>query len=125
MSIEERITALEAEIERLRARDRPPTGRGPRAAYDPTAQMSMPAEALREMARVDVGALVADFRRGPAAPSSVIPSRPSAAGERPSVGVNGWIGERPIGPPAGVAICDQMLDAQDALDRRQRERERG
>ena len=66
--------------------------------------------------------LAADARRS-RAPSSMIPAKPNAEA-RPSVGSNGWLGERPIGPPAGVAICDQLVDAQDARDRRERERDR-
>jgi hypothetical protein len=67
--------------------------------------------------------LAADARRS-RAPSSIIPAKPEAQA-RPSVGVNGWIAERPIQPPPGIAIVDQLMDAQDARDRRQRERERG
>jgi hypothetical protein len=67
--------------------------------------------------------IAADARRSMAR-SSIIPAKPGAGGwdARPGVGINGWTPERPIGPPAGVAICDQMLDAQDARDRRERER---
>src|SRR6266851_594010 len=30
---------------------------------------------------------------------------------------SGWAPERPLDPPPGVAIMDQMMDAQDAVDR--------
>jgi hypothetical protein len=64
--------------------------------------------------------LAADGRRS-IAPSSMIPSKPEPQA-RPSVGRNGWMPERPIGPPAGVAIADRLMDDQDVRDRRQRER---
>jgi hypothetical protein len=66
--------------------------------------------------------LAADARRS-RAPSSIIPAKPNAEA-RPPVGSNGWAAERPLQPPAGVAIADRLMDAQDALDRRQRERDR-
>jgi hypothetical protein len=66
--------------------------------------------------------LAADARRS-RAPSSIAPAKAEHAEPRPSVGINGWVDPLPLRPPAGVAICDRMLDGQDARDRRERERD--
>jgi hypothetical protein len=36
---------------------------------------------------------------------------------RESYGPKGWIDNIPLGPPPGVALCDRLMDAQDARDR--------
>ena len=40
--------------------------------------------------------------------------------EPESYGPKGWIDNVPLGPPAGVALCDRLMDAQDARDRAER-----
>ncbi len=47
---------------------------------------------------------------------SVRAAKPEAA--EPVRRGSGWAPERPLDPPPGVAIMDQMMDAQDAVDRR-------
>ena len=64
--------------------------------------------------------LAQDARRS-SAPSSMIPPKPVA----PVVRGNGWVDQTPLTLPAGIGIIDRMVDAQDALDRRQRERDWG
>jgi hypothetical protein len=36
---------------------------------------------------------------------------------------SGWSPLDPIGPPPGIKIMDQMMDVQDALDRKEREKQ--
>lgn len=35
----------------------------------------------------------------------------------------GWVNGQPLGPPAGVALADKLMDAQDLRDRKKREAE--
>ena len=35
----------------------------------------------------------------------------------PEVKTHGWVEARPLEPPPGVAICDRLVDEQDAKDR--------
>ena len=61
--------------------------------------------------------IVRDFRSMPG-PSSMIPQGPS----QPMVRGTGWLLARPLQPPPGQKIIDQLIDHQDALDRRELER---
>lgn len=100
--------------------------------------MSIEDRALEELARIK-GISVTQLRMTLAAPTDVIqaivrdnrhashstsllpqgPKGPSAPqGEAPK----GWQEPTPLGPPPGVALCDRMVDAQDALDRKELER---
>jgi hypothetical protein len=57
--------------------------------------------------------IVRDHRGGAQRPVSVLQSGPEPVVERGS----GWVEPRPLESPAGVAICDRLVDVQDALDR--------
>jgi hypothetical protein len=59
--------------------------------------------------------IVADFRRG-------VPERSSIAADSGPSRQNAVAVERPLGPPPGVNLCDQLMDMQDRLDRAERER---
>ena len=60
--------------------------------------------------------IVSDFRSGLARPASMA-STPDTPPPEPKKGT-GFVDPIPIKPPPGVAICDQMMDVQDELDRR-------
>jgi hypothetical protein len=63
--------------------------------------------------------LVQDFRRGPAAPSSLVEDKPED--RRPAnVAV-----DVPLGLPAGIRYVDALCDAQDAADRAELKRKLG
>ena len=62
--------------------------------------------------------IVNDQRRGVSPPSSLA----STPGDPPPLprGGTGWAQPAPLAPPPGVALCDAMMDAQDAKDRAER-----
>ncbi len=60
-----------------------------------------------------VRSVVHDLRRGVAEPSSIMPQPSQPQVERGS----GWREQNPLGPPSGVAICDQLVDQQDRVDK--------
>jgi hypothetical protein len=125
--VEDRIAKLERELAELKAQVKPQAttrelldaaAKRPFQKYDPTEGFRLPASAVKAM--VDV---VPDFRgiaqeqsqkaeRGGFLPSDGPPKERSSSWQKPV----------PLGPPAGVAICDQMMDVQDALDKRDLER---
>ena len=90
--------------------------------FDPTAGMSMPANALRAM--IDgVPESVMQGIRGDArrpnpvteASSSPLTTTPSALSQ-PQRG-SGWVEPRPLESPPGLKYVDAQIDAQDAKDR--------
>jgi hypothetical protein len=98
--------------------------------------MSIEDQAMEELAKLK-GISVTQLRMQMAAPTdviqaivrdnrswshstSLIPPKPGPKAE-PSKGT-GWATPQPLGPPEGIALCDRMMDVQDALDRRERER---
>jgi len=112
---EQRIAALEREIAELK---RGPTTPARSVAFeriDPTERLRMPEDAVRRMAEaVDdscIRDLVSDFRRGPAAPSSLAENKSSPRPRSAAV-------EIPLASPSGVAQCDRIMDVADELDRR-------
>jgi|SRR6188472_4320189 hypothetical protein len=81
-------------------------------------RLGIPVWQLAALRAVDdnlVRDLVADFRHGPSAPSSLTEAKPEPSPARVAV-------ETPLAPPSGVAVCDRLVDVQDALDRRELER---
>ena len=56
--------------------------------------------------------VVREQRHGVAPPSSLIPEKPQVRG-------TGWSDPAPLGPPAGAALIDRLVAAQDAKDRRE------
>jgi hypothetical protein len=93
----------------------------PYQRYDPTAGMSMPPSALREMVAAEprgfMSGVVHD-NRAPTGRVGMIPEQQPASGGRPSAGDGtGWAREIPIGPSMHQRYVDQQIDAQDAKDR--------
>jgi hypothetical protein len=129
-----KIADLENELAKLKAQQvKPPTTRElldaaakrPFQKYDPTEGFRLPASAAQAMAAIvpdakDVGGFdphawaqtkVAE-RGGFGAPEKREPVEKKLA----------WLNRTPLSSPPGVKICDQMMDVQDALDKRDLER---
>src|SRR5262249_16906232 len=96
---------------------------------DAKRQAALAAEAKRagipewqaEMARAvpnDLIAGIVNDNRSPPGPSSIA-GKPTTSAEKGT----GWLKGTPIEPPPGVEILDRVMDVQDALDRRERERQ--
>ena len=98
--------------------------------------MSIEERALEELARLK-GISVTQLRMTLAAPTDVVQAivrdnrhathstsllpqapRPQPEAQRGT----GFAEPQPLAPPPGIALCDRMVDAQDALDRRELER---
>jgi hypothetical protein len=117
----EELEQMKRELAALKDRvDPPPMGPRP-APRDYTAGFSAPSEVIGAMARVvDPRALVGDFRRGVAAPSSLTSSPAMPAAQRPR-GSNGWVPETPLpSTPPGSRYIDALVDDADRRDRAER-----
>jgi hypothetical protein len=110
---------LKAEIERLKPKvAEPPKPTKPWTWQKPdyTAQMGMPASAVKAMvdAVPDFRGIAAEQRRGVAAPggfgASVKPQGPVERG-------TGWSAPRAIEPPPGVSLVDAIASSFETLDR--------
>jgi hypothetical protein len=117
---------MAARITELEARTKPPApAPDPRnfPRYDPTEGMSMPASAMREMARAVPDSMIRDIAgrdaRAPTGPSAqgVVPSSQPLSNVRTGGSGTGWQHEIPLGPQPGLRWVDEQLDAQDAKDR--------
>jgi hypothetical protein len=102
MSVEEAKRQAELEAEARRRGLEP---------WQLAAMRAVPVDLVRD--------LVADSRRGPSQPSSMV-TKPEAPAAPKG---NGWAEPTPLGPPPGVALIDRMVDVQDGIDRAARERE--
>src|SRR5262249_62175413 len=88
----------------------------PRYQFDPTEGMSMPASAMREMMKAVPDALMQAIREDARKPNAVT----GGANPQPTNQVqrgSGWAKPIPLEPPPGIALCDRLMDAQDAQDR--------
>jgi hypothetical protein len=85
----------------------------------------MPQSAIRAMTDVVDDKLAreigSDLRSGVGEPGGFLGPEKTVAKERGS----GWQAPSPLESPPGVAICDQMMDVQDALDKRELEKRLG
>ena len=117
---EDKVAALEKKIAALEARLDPPPRPPHPGPHDYSANLRLPDAVAREMAKagVDPQTLVRDFRKGPATPSSVLPSNQPQP--TPAVKSSGWVTPPALGPQPGIGIIDRMCDAQDAKDRARR-----
>ena len=118
-TVEQRLSELEAELkaakEEKMAKAGKPFKKEPVKRFDPTERMGMPASAMRAMVEA-----VPDFRgiaqeQGRVSQPGMLPQK----GSGEVVRGNGWREPRPLEGPPGVAICDQMMDVQDAMDRKE------
>jgi hypothetical protein len=120
------LAELKKRVAELEAKAKPPPEM-PEPKYpqrwDPTANFRMPAETVREMARVVPDAMMRDIAmrdgRAPTGPSAqgVVPSSQGLSNVRTGGGGKGWAHEIPLGPQPGINHVDRLLDAQDARDR--------
>jgi hypothetical protein len=129
---EERLAASEkrvAELEaRLRGEQPTPIKAEPRAPIDYTANASMDNETKRELAKAFPPDLARQLRADLARPNPVTEAGSAQlTPDRGRGGVQivrgtGYRDAVPLGPPAGVELCDQLVDAQDRQDRADLER---
>lgn len=133
-ALSDKIEALTAEIEKLKAQAPTPVDDAAVARHrDAIHQLSerrtsqfnpFTREQLAAMqaACPDPQAIVRDHRGAPTGPARVIPNSPQPTNAVRSVPGDGtgWFRETPIGPPPGVAQADRLMDAQDRRDRRDR-----
>ena len=80
----------------------------------------MPQSAIKAMTDVIDDKLareiVSDLRSGVGEPGGFVGPEKPRAKEKGS----GWRNPTPLEPPPGVAICDQLMDVQDKIDRAER-----
>jgi hypothetical protein len=127
---EERLAASEkrvAELERQLRGEQPAPQfkREPQERYDPTANFGMPRSAVQAMAAAVPDRLMADLRADAAKPNPVTGTSqaqltPQDRGGRVEIRGSGWANPNPLTTPAGVDICDRLVDAQDAIDAAER-----
>jgi len=127
MTQKEELAALKARVAELEAKAKPPKPFEPEPPwhFDPTANMSMPPSALREMVNAIPDNVIRDIamrdNRAPTGRPGVIPGSQQPASPRPSAGDGtGWAREIPIGLSPHQRYVDAQLDAQDAKDRQER-----
>lgn len=113
------IEALKERIAKLEeaAKPKAPFKPDPMPRRDLTERASMPPSALREMANAVPDAMVRQIVNGNRAPADLAPLttnvRPTIAQQNRA----GWRNPAPLGPPAGVAQADRLMDVADARDR--------
>lgn len=98
--------------------------------------MSIEDRAMEELARLK-GISVTQLRMQMAAPTDVIQAivrdnrhmshstsllPPKTAPQGEAAKGSGWATPQPLASPPGIALVDKLCDAQDAIDRRDRER---
>jgi len=119
--IADRIAKLERELTELKAQVKPPEPKPfvptPMPKYDPTENFRLPASAVRAMVDVipDFRGIAQEQKQGVGQPGGFLGQEPKAEPREPPRARH-----IPLESPPGVAICDQMMDAQDALDRAER-----
>jgi hypothetical protein len=122
------MTSVKKELEELRARIEELEGKPakPRATFEPIHhidRVGLPASVMREFAAAAPDSLVRDIvndhRGAPEGPTSIVRR---ARAEQDVERGTGWTKPAPLKPPPGVSILDRVMDAQDALDRADRER---
>src|SRR5262245_10703601 len=122
MTNDEKIAALEREVAALKAAQPKPAPEPfkpePYQRYDPTANMSMPRNALEAMVAAEPRGFMRDVAlrdaRAPNSPSTI--PRSSEQPVRPDSGpanTSGWRDATPLRPPPGVAQADKLMDEQD------------
>ena len=131
MSEEEKsVEALRAENDALRKRmekleeqvNPKPFKSEWRGPIDYTEGMSMPRSAMQAMIDAVPESLMAELRADARKPNPIqasqspITSTPSTQSQPQRKGT-GWVEERPLGNPPGVALADRLVDAQDKIDR--------
>ena len=121
------LAELKARVAELEAKAKPPEPFKPEpwTPYDPTARMSMPPSALREMVNAVPDNVIRDIamrdNRAPTGRPGMIPGSQQPTSPRPSAGDgSGWAREIPLGPSMHQRYVDAQFDAQDAKDWQER-----
>src|SRR5262245_45985613 len=117
MSDDDELAKLKEEVAALRKRiDPEPRPRSTWAPRDYTEGMSMDRSAMQAMIDAVPDRLMRDLRADALKPNPVTVSRTDPQPQPVKRGT-GWINERKLEPPPGIAHCDRMMDEQDRLDR--------
>ena len=117
MSDESELTELRKQVAKLKDQLNPPPRQpSTHPRFDPTEGMSMPKSAMQAMIDAVPDALMRDLRGDARRPNPVNPPTPSQPTTQVQRG-SGWVDERKLEPPPGIAIMDRMMDEQDRLDR--------
>jgi hypothetical protein len=120
------LAELRARVAELERANKPPKPfkEEPWQRYDPTANMTMPLNALRAMVDAVPDSMVRGIVRdnqGPTGPSSagIVPSSQQLTGIHPAGGSNttGWREATPLGPPPGIHMVDALCIADDVKQR--------
>jgi hypothetical protein len=124
---EARLAASEKRVAELEAKlaGEPPAPtfkRAPQAPFDPTARATMPPSALRDLVAAVPDKLMADLRSDATKPNPVTGATPAqlTRGDGGQVEIRrgtGWQEPNPLRQPAGVELCDRLLDMADAIDK--------
>jgi hypothetical protein len=121
---EARVAELEAKLAEARKPPAPTFKPEPHERFDPTARATMPPSALRDLVAAVPDRLMADLRSDALKPNPVTQSVAQLSQDRGSpdrggvqIRGSGWREPNPLSPPPGVAICDQLVDQQDRVDR--------
>jgi hypothetical protein len=120
--LKKRIVELEV---KLADGPRQPQVREPHKPFDPTARATMPRSVLRDLVTAVPDRLMADLRSDALKPNPVTQSVAQLSPDRGGAQIVRGTGYRdavPLGPPAGVDLCDRLVDAQDRQDRADLER---
>jgi hypothetical protein len=121
MTPEDELAALKARVAELEAKAKPPKPFMPEPyqRFDPTANISMPISAMREMVNAAPDWVIQGIVRDNRAPGNarVIPDRRTEVhADRRSLGT-GWARQVPLSNPPGVAQADRLMEEQDRRDR--------
>jgi hypothetical protein len=132
MTNDEKIAALEREVAALKAKAEPPPKKeftpAPYQRYDPTAGMSMPPSALREMAGHPCNQVmqgVIQDRHAPTSARGMIPTQPATGDVRGAGDGTGYVDPRPLRPPPGIEWVDAQLIADEVRQRAELKRKLG
>jgi hypothetical protein len=117
MTDAERIAKLEAEVEALKKAQepKPPFVAQPMERYDPTANATMSPGTLAGMVAAVPSGLVRSVVADRAAPVDLRAAPSAVPTKSPLRG--GWAEPVPLGPPPGIELIDQQVDAADLVDR--------
>ena len=77
----------------------------------------MPASAMQDLINAVPESVMRGLRADARKPNPVTGVAAPQPQAQPVQRGSGWIDERPLEPPPGIAHCDRLMDEQDRLDR--------
>jgi predicted XRE-type DNA-binding protein len=117
----EELKARIAKLEKASAPSAPTFKREPYAPIDYTAGATMDRETKRDLARAIPDDLARDLRadlaRGNPINQSVAQLTPDRGRAQVEIRGSGWANPNPLTTPAGLDICDRLVDMQDKIDK--------